>query len=168
MNLQDYTHFNVLLRGEGLSGDGVRLYAELLQVYQEDLDGDDALDGESSSSQAGFPITPVDGTATVLGSDRDGEANGSPGLRGPGQERDPGPARALDPEEGAVLAPAVRALRAGHGGSGRQRLEAGQPGMSAADRRRRHGAAFQQAKALRLTVKPHPPRPGRRCPAGCW
>ena len=32
VNLQDYTHLNVLLRGRGLSGDAVLLYAELLQV----------------------------------------------------------------------------------------------------------------------------------------
>ena len=155
-NLQNYSHFNVLLRGAGLAGDTVRLYAELLQSYQEDLDGDDALDGESSSSQAGFPITPVDGMATVLGSDRLGEANGrldSEDLDGSGTLDPLGPF-ALDQEKGTVLAPfagpfQITSVAVGDSGWHLVSLDLGELLADAGAR-----AAFQQAKALRLTVKP--------------
>jgi len=75
-NLAEYRRFNISFRGAGISGEAVRIHVEALRVYQEDLDGDDVLDGESSSDQAGFAITPLGGGPTVIGTDRFGQANG--------------------------------------------------------------------------------------------
>ncbi|UCF98420.1 MAG: hypothetical protein JSV89_02535, partial [Spirochaetaceae bacterium] len=77
-NLLDYPRFHMILRGEQISGDDVQVYVELLRDYQEDLDGDDAVDKEDTASQAGFGITPLPAgsSATVIGTDRLGNGNG--------------------------------------------------------------------------------------------
>ena len=156
VNLQDYTHLNMLLCGRGLTGDAVLLYAELLQVYQEDLDGDDALDGESSSAQAGFAITPLDGSATVLGSDRLGEADGrldSEDLDDSATLDPVGPF-ALDQEKGAVLAPSSGPLELSSVALGDNDWRLVSLDLSELIADPTKAAAFQRAKALRLTVKP--------------
>lgn len=170
-NLSGYTHLNVLLRGDGVSGGAVRLYAELLQTYQEDLDGDDTLDGESSSAQPGFAITPLGGQSTVLGSDRLGEDNGrldSEDLDSSGTLDPPGPF-AGDQEQGVLLAsPAGPLATLDPGDGGWQRLTLDLGGLAAAS-----PAAFQRAKALRLTLTPAvsptaAPVSGRLLVNGIW
>lgn len=69
----------VWLRGMGVTGDSgqaLRVYAEALSSMGEDLDGDGALDGETSAADAGFSVTPERGGPTVLGTDRLGRSNG--------------------------------------------------------------------------------------------
>lgn len=69
----------VWLRGVGVTGDpgqALCVYAEALGSVDEDLDGDGALDGETSAADAGFAITPERGGPTVLGTDRLGRSNG--------------------------------------------------------------------------------------------
>ncbi len=155
VSLRDYTHLNLLLRGVGLGGQGVVLYVELLQTYQEDLDGDDALDGELSSAQAGYAISPAGGSATVLGSDRFGQSNSrldSEDLDGSGTLDPVGPF-ALDQEKGAVLGPAgLPALASVPLGDSDWQLVS--LDLSALAANPATASAFQRAKALRLTVKP--------------
>jgi len=66
----------VWLRGVGVAGHELRLYAEALGSTNEKLDDDGIIDGESSAADHGYPITPIDGDPTVIGSNRNGESNG--------------------------------------------------------------------------------------------
>jgi hypothetical protein len=165
VNLKDYPHLFLLLRGEGLSGDAVQLYVELLQVYEEDLNGNDALDEELTSGQAGYattPYGPLNGLPTVIGSDRHGEANtrlDSEDLDRSGTLDPLGPFNPdAQDETGVVLQPAGGPLYAAQvavGDSGWQQVCLDlrpllQSGPAAS-------AAFQSAKAIRLTVKPASP-----------
>jgi len=59
-----------------LSGSNVRLYLEILNEPNEDIDGDGMLDGEASPDEPGFPIVPTGGGATVIGADRFLSPNG--------------------------------------------------------------------------------------------
>jgi len=76
LDLSWFQQFNIILKGEDISGSNVRIYVEVLKNYQEDLDGDDQLDGESSINDAGFEITPLDGEKTLIGTNRYGNSNG--------------------------------------------------------------------------------------------
>lgn len=76
-NLSEFERFNILLRAKDITGSTIRVYVELLKVYDEDLNGNSLLDGEDSINDAGFEITPVDGGSTVIGSSREGKSNGS-------------------------------------------------------------------------------------------
>jgi hypothetical protein len=77
-NLSGYERFNMILEWQGVSNTDVELYVELLQSYNEDLNGNSALDGESTINDQGFAITPqpVGSDQTKIGSDRDGNSNG--------------------------------------------------------------------------------------------
>jgi hypothetical protein len=75
-NLTDFERFNLIVRADDVTGNAVRVYAELLQTYNEDLDRDSIIDEERSINDRGFLITPFDGSATVIGSDREGNSNG--------------------------------------------------------------------------------------------
>ena len=59
-------------RTADVSGELPKLYIELLSSCQEDIDGDDLLDGEYSAEDPGFQIIPTDGTSTVIGVGYDG------------------------------------------------------------------------------------------------
>ncbi|HAK46139.1 MAG TPA: hypothetical protein DCO79_09525, partial [Spirochaeta sp.] len=58
-----------------INGELPKLYIELLSTYQEDIDGDDLLDSELSTEEAGFMIVPTDGTQTFIGKSYDGGSN---------------------------------------------------------------------------------------------
>jgi hypothetical protein len=76
-NLSSYERFNMILEWQGVSTNtDVELYVELLQFYDEDLDGDGVRDGERAINDPGFSITPEGGTQTRIGSDKDGNSNG--------------------------------------------------------------------------------------------
>ncbi len=74
-NLSGFNRFNILFKAIDIKG-SVRIYVELLSAYNEDLNGNGAIDGEKSINDYGFKITPVGGTETVIGSDRYGKSNG--------------------------------------------------------------------------------------------
>ena len=74
--LDFYERFNMVYRGEDIEGDDLQIFVELLSVYQEDLNGNDELDGEEALDSAGFGIAPIGGGSTVIGSDRFGRPNG--------------------------------------------------------------------------------------------
>ena len=74
-DLTVFDRFNVLFKSVDIKGK-VKIYVELLSSYNEDLNGNGAIDGESSVNDHGFKITPVGGTETVIGSDRNGNSNG--------------------------------------------------------------------------------------------
>ncbi|MBA7623645.1 hypothetical protein ES703_31043 [subsurface metagenome] len=75
-NLTDFERFNIILRGDSITGDNIRIYVEVLKVYDEDINDNSTLDGESSINDPGFEITPTDGEPTVIGTDREGKSNG--------------------------------------------------------------------------------------------
>jgi hypothetical protein len=76
-NLEEFERFNIILQGNGITGDSIRIYAELIKIYNEDIDGDGKLDAETSINDRGFEIVPSKGSAkTVIGTDREGESNG--------------------------------------------------------------------------------------------
>ena len=75
-NLKGYERFNIVLRGRDITGDTIRVYAELLGAYDEDINANGSLDGERTINDWGFSIKPVDGTGTRIGTDRYGESNG--------------------------------------------------------------------------------------------
>lgn len=168
-NLAGAGVLHAAMRGYGVSGGAVRVYLEVLRVYEEDLNANDSLDGETSVLQSGLPITPLDGTPTVIGTGRDGRADGriaSEDLDGNLQLDPPGP-YALDVEEGVVA-----------GGAGGVLAEIG-PGDEAwhtvsldlRDLIRAHPRVFQEARALRLTVTSAPgsrPTRGRVLVGGIW
>ena len=76
MDLSSYERFNILAEAVDLSAGPVEVYIELLSNYNEDLNGNSKLDGESSINDHGFSIIPVGGTTTVIGTNRDGNSNG--------------------------------------------------------------------------------------------
>jgi hypothetical protein len=67
---------SVWLRGVGVAGHVLHLYAEALGNLNEQLDADIAIDGETSPADEGFAITPIDGDPTMIGTNRHGESNG--------------------------------------------------------------------------------------------
>ncbi|MGQ9616110.1 MAG: hypothetical protein ACUVWJ_06865 [Spirochaetota bacterium] len=75
-NLKGYERFNIVLRGRDITGDAIRIYAELLGSYDEDINANGILDGERTINDSGFSIKPEDGTITRIGTDRYGESNG--------------------------------------------------------------------------------------------
>jgi hypothetical protein len=75
-NFSAFERFNMVMRGGDISGSNVRIYAELLQDYDEDINANGEIDEESSINDRGFSITPTDGNSTVIGTDRDGDSNG--------------------------------------------------------------------------------------------
>jgi hypothetical protein len=75
-NYSSYERFNLILQNRDIAGDSIRLYVELLQKYDEDLNGNSFLDGEKTINDAGFFITPEDGNQTNIGTDREGKSNG--------------------------------------------------------------------------------------------
>jgi len=75
-NFSDYERLNLLLSGQDITGSDVRVYVELLKTYDEDINANGSLDGESSINDDGFTITPTNGQQTVIGTDREGKSNG--------------------------------------------------------------------------------------------
>jgi hypothetical protein len=76
-NLTEYEKFNVILKGDSIAGNNIQIYAEVLKDYNEDINNNGGIpDGESSINDAGFQITPTNGTQTVIGTDREGNSNG--------------------------------------------------------------------------------------------
>jgi len=75
-NLSDFERFNIILESKNIAGSNVRLYVELLKDYNEDINNNERIDGESSINDAGFDIAPTDGEKTVIGSNRKGKSNG--------------------------------------------------------------------------------------------
>jgi hypothetical protein len=76
-NYSSYERLNMVIEGVDVAGDDVRLYVELLQEYNEDINSNGQLDGEATINDRGFEITPADGNTTVIGTDREGNANGT-------------------------------------------------------------------------------------------
>jgi hypothetical protein len=74
-NLSVYERFNMIVQGVDIAGDNVRIFVEILQDYNEDLNGNGDLDGESTINDLGFRITPEDGSSTNIGTDRNGRSN---------------------------------------------------------------------------------------------
>jgi len=75
-NFSDFERLNLLLSGQDIAGSDIHVYVELLQTYDEDINANDILDGESSINDRGFSITPFGGQQTVIGTDREGKSNG--------------------------------------------------------------------------------------------
>jgi len=75
-NFSDYERLNLLVSGQDISGSDVHVYIELLKTYNEDINANGSLDGESSINDRGFSITPPGGQQTVIGTDREGKSNG--------------------------------------------------------------------------------------------
>ena len=96
-DLSSYERFNILAEAVDLKNGPIKVYVELLSSYNEDLNGNGRLDGESSINDHGFSIVPTGGTETVIGSDRYGNSNGkidSEDINGNGQ---------LDTSEAGVI-----------------------------------------------------------------
>lgn len=77
IDFSSVSRFEITLRHQDLSGASPYVYIEILDSYQEDLDNDDILDGESSIDSAGFIITPDGGfSQTTIGASPNGQPNG--------------------------------------------------------------------------------------------
>ena len=81
-NLSNFERFNIVMRGSGITGTDVDVYVELLEIYDEDLNGNrptvSTPEGEKSINDPGFAITPAPAGSeqTVLGTNREGKSNG--------------------------------------------------------------------------------------------
>ena len=64
------------LNAAGNPGEIPYLYIEILQDYQEDINGNGILDTENYIENLGFVITPTEGNSTKIGTTPAGEANG--------------------------------------------------------------------------------------------
>ena len=154
-NLSSFERFNIVMRGSGITGTDVDVYVELLEIYDEDLNGNrptvSTPEGEKSINDPGFAITPAPAGSgqTVLGTDREGKSNGEL------DSEDLNKNNLLDPltggENGAVIPR--------NGSDYIVRIPQGDEGwnydgsvgiVNLVDQNRK---VFQYANALRITVK---------------
>jgi hypothetical protein len=143
-DLSAYQRLNLLLSARDVTGPGVRVYVELLQEYDEDLNGNGLLDGEQSINDRGFAITPAGGEQTVIGTDRKGNPNGridSEDLDGNGVLDAP------DPETGVVIGDGSSHVAEIIGDAGWRLASVDILDLVDSD-----PAVFQYARTLRVTV----------------
>jgi hypothetical protein len=165
-DLSEYDTMHLVLRGEGVSGGTLLVYVEALNRHGEDADGDGLLDREGSAADPGFAITPLGGGPTRLGSNRRGESN----ARRDSEDRDGNGSLDLLDEGVAIAAdpasPYIATLPVGSGGWEDLTVDI-------ASLVRDHPLAFQDVRAIRVTVKPEAsptaaPVTGRVLVNGLW
>lgn len=149
-DLSGYGRLRLTLRGQGVSGDSLLVYLEALDRFGEDINDNGLLDGETSASDPGFAITPLGGGTTRIGSNRRGESN----ARLDSEDRN-GNGSLDGSDEGVLIAPEagpsyVAALAEGTGGWTELTVDI-------ANLVRNNPRTFQDARAIRMTVKPASP-----------
>lgn len=77
MDFSSVSRFEIILRHQDLVGVNPYVYVEILDSFQEDINDNDILDGESSIGSQGFIISPQGGNPTVIGTYPNGLPNGS-------------------------------------------------------------------------------------------
>lgn len=153
-NLGIFDRMNIEFKAQDIAGGTVAVYLELLSIIQEDLNANNALDGESSAEQPGFSITPLGGVQTILGTDRIGDGNNeidSEDLNTNGVLDPVGPF-VSDSEAGVILSAEVAAapsFEIQEGQSDWQRVS-----FSIRDIVAANPLVFQSAEAFRITVVP--------------
>ena len=136
---------SVWLRGVGVTGHVLRLYAEALGNLNEQLDADTAIDGETSPADEGFAITPIDGDPTMIGSNRFGESNG----RLDSEDRNDNGVLDIPPAEIGEVLGGAQLYDVPLGDSGWQEVTLDIATLVAA-----HPETFRNLRGIRLTVVP--------------
>ena len=88
-DLSGHDTLRMTLRGQDVTGDTLLVYVEALDRYNEDINANGLLDGESSAADKGYAITPCSGGTDQAGQRQEGRIQCPAGLRGYGQERQP-------------------------------------------------------------------------------
>ena len=146
----------VWVRGVGITGHALEVYAEALSSMHEDINVGGVLDGEVSAADEGYAITPSSGNPTRLGTDRFGESNG----RLDSEDRNGDGALDTDPEAGVALAGAAPLTTLALGDSAWEPVTLDIAGLVAAN-----ADTFRNLRGIRITVVPPRARRRRRLPA---
>jgi hypothetical protein len=145
VNASGAERVTVWVRGVGIAGHALQVYAEALSSMHEDINVGGVLDGEVSAADEGYALTPSSGNPTRLGTDRVGESNG----RLDSEDRNGNGVLDTDPEAGVVLAGATPLATLALGDSAWTPVTLDISSLVAAN-----ADTFRNLKGIRITVAP--------------